>query len=181
MENDWIFIKKNNGWFLKIRTLEEYFRYREETDSEHYGKIIEDMISVTKGKHEQNPATTCILMGLTNQEIKGKKNKKSALELVSDLSEDVASWQIDCLMKGYYLLFNRVGGCHFDNSEGDYQWCRKKEIVFPDFKDSDISIKRFIDGEHYYAYIGNTQVRDGDILKWTTYEDAYRQAKTYII
>ena len=35
-------------------------------------------------------------------------------------------------------------------------------------------------GEHYYAYIGNMQVRDGDILKWNTYEEAYSKALEYI-
>lgn len=27
-------------------------------------------------------------------------------------------------------------------------------------------------GQHYYAYVGDMQVRDGDVLKWNTYDEA---------
>lgn len=31
-------------------------------------------------------------------------------------------------------------------------------------------------GCHYYAYIGDMQVKDGNIIKWNTYEEAHRVA-----
>ena len=57
---------------------------------------------------------------------------------------------------------------------------RRKELVFPNFKRDEIRIKKFPNGEHYYAYIDDMQVRDGDTLKWNTYEEAYNQALSMI-
>ena len=37
-------------------------------------------------------------------------------------------------------------------------------------------MKQFPGGEHYYAYIGDMQVRDGDTLKWNSYQEAYEMA-----
>lgn len=170
----WTFIQKDNAWWLKISTIEEYLKYRNETDSKIYGDIVKDMINVTKGYHETNPATTCILF--ENRKYKGEK---TLLELVTDFSSEISEWQIEYLLKGYYLLFNPLGGCHFDTNP-DYKWIHQKYLVFPEFKETDIKIEKFPDGKHYYAYIGTTQVRDNDILKWNTYEEAYKQAKTYI-
>ena len=51
-----------------------------------------------------------------------------------------------------------------------------KDIIFPDFKRHQIRVKSFPGGDHFYAYIGDMQVRDGDILKWDTYDEAYNQA-----
>lgn len=39
-----------------------------------------------------------------------------------------------------------------------------------------MEVKSFPGGDHFYAYIGDMQVRDGDILKWDTYDEAYNQA-----
>ena len=171
----WTFIQKKDGsWWLKVSTIEEYARYRDETDSKRYGDILKDMLAVAEGKHERNPATTAIL--LENEKHRGRK---SALELVADFSSRVAEWQLGYLMKGYYLLFNRCGGCHFD-TDRSYRWIHKSDLVFPEFTEKDIKIERFPDGQHYYAYVGSSQVRDGDVLKWDTYDEAYRHAKEYI-
>ena len=45
-----------------------------------------------------------------------------------------------------------------------------------DFKESDIRIKQFQGGEHYYAYVGDMQVRDGENFKWNSYKEAYDKA-----
>jgi hypothetical protein len=57
---------------------------------------------------------------------------------------------------------------------------RRANIDFPKYHEQDIHIARFPDGQHYYAYIGDMQVRDGDILKWDTYDEAFAQAQKYI-
>ena len=60
------------------------------------------------------------------------------------------------------------------------QFCRRKSLVFPDFKKSDIRIQKYDCGSHYYAFVGDMQVRDGDRLKWNTYEEAYRLSLIHI-
>ena len=77
------------------------------------------------------------------------------------------------------VYFNRVGGKPF--SVNHVQFCRRKNLVFPDFKESDIRIKKQTGGTHYYAYIGDMQVRDGDILKWNTFDEAYKRAYELVI
>ena len=57
------------------------------------------------------------------------------------------------------------------------QFCRRKELVFPNFKREDIRLKQFNDGRHWYAYVGDMQLRDGDCLKWNTREAAQAAAE----
>ena len=59
-------------------------------------------------------------------------------------------------------------------------YIHKKDLVFPEFSEKDIRITKFPYGRHYYAYIGMTEVKDGDEIKWNTYEEAYKRAKAYI-
>ena len=35
-------------------------------------------------------------------------------------------------------------------------------------------------GNHYYAYIDDVQVRDGDKLKWDSYDEAYSYASSLV-
>ena len=37
-------------------------------------------------------------------------------------------------------------------------------------------ISQFTGGTHYYAYVGDMQIGDGEILKWNSYEEAYKKA-----
>ena len=72
---------------------------------------------------------------------------------------------------------NSVGGYYrYYPTDKEYAFVRRKELIFPDFKKDDIRIKQFPGGEHYYAYIGDMQVRDGNTLKWDSYQDAYEMA-----
>lgn len=74
------------------------------------------------------------------------------------------------------IYINPVGGYHGYSGDKEYAFVRRKNIIFPDFKKEHIRVKSFPGGDHFYAYIGDMQVRDGDVLKWDTYEDAYNQA-----
>ena len=77
------------------------------------------------------------------------------------------------------MYFNPNGGWHYDKKKAYIQWYDSDKLIWPDFKENQIKIERFPAGEHYYAYVGNMQVRDGDTLKWNTYEEAYEHAKQY--
>lgn len=79
-----------------------------------------------------------------------------------------------------YLLIV-LGGYHGDFDQSFDKFVRRKQLVFPDFKKNEIRVEQFPNGKHYYAYIDDTQVRDGDILKWNTYKEAYDKALEYIV
>lgn len=76
------------------------------------------------------------------------------------------------------VYINKAGGHTFQVHET--QFCRRKELIFPDFKIEDIRVKRFQGGCHWYAYIGDMQVRNGGELKWNT-EAAARKAAESIV
>lgn len=171
---NWTFIQKNGSWWLKIRTIQEYEKYRRETDTKRYGDILKNIIKAADGKIDTDPVTTAVLF-----ENEKSRRGKSAFELVADFSCKVTEWQVKYLIKGYYLLFNRAGGCHFDKDE-TYRWMHRNDLVFPEFTLNDIRIEKFPDGRHCYAYIGSVQVRDGDVLKWDSYEEAHNIAEKYI-
>ena len=61
------------------------------------------------------------------------------------------------------------------------QFCWRKQLVFPDFKKEDIRVRKFNGGQHWYAYIGDMQVRDGDRLKWNTQEAARAAAEALVV
>ena len=60
------------------------------------------------------------------------------------------------------------------------QFCRRKQLVFPHFRREDIRIKQFNGGRHWYAYVGDMQIRDGDQLKWNTKEAAQAAAEAMV-
>ena len=77
------------------------------------------------------------------------------------------------------IYVNRKGGFHGNYKVYD-NFVHRTTLDFPRFYSKDIRIKRFEDGTHWYAYVGDMQVRDGDILKWNSYDEAYNQAKKYV-
>ena len=82
-------------------------------------------------------------------------------------------------MRAYGAVYiNPVGGHTYDLEYT--QFCRRKDLVFPDFKESDIRIQKYEAGCHYYAFIGDMQVRNGNQMKWNTRDAAYQMAKSII-
>lgn len=82
--------------------------------------------------------------------------------------------------RGVTLLVNRYGGFMVKREDIKPKasvW--RKDLVFPSYVSHDIRIKRFDDGRHYYAFIGDMQVKDGDRVKWDTYDEAYHQAELF--
>lgn len=160
---------RNQGWWLKISSVGEYFDYK-------YALGFDDPLvqgvydyATQIGHHNHlDYLPTCLYIMAQNRGI-------SIIEAANLLGIESSHVQLDLLDKGYNLYFNRVGGWHYGKNDFT-QWIDKEELVFPNFKKNEIKIKQFIDGTHFYAYIDNMQVRDGDTLKWNTYEEAYNKA-----
>ena len=69
------------------------------------------------------------------------------------------------------VYFNVAGGHTFNLKYT--QFCRRKELIFPSFSEADIRIKKFSQGgSHWYAYIGDVQLKNGEKQKWNSYEAA---------
>lgn len=112
-----------------------------------------------------------ILLGAVMQ---AEKNELSILDGFRSLNMEIGLGQMRTMEEYGAIYINCVGGYTFGLNYN--QFCRRKELVYPDFKESDIRIKQFQGGEHYYAYVGDMQVRDGENFKWNSHKEAYDKA-----
>lgn len=164
----------NQGWWLKISTLEELTDYHKSTWRYAYGFeriLYDDEVRYDK---EDTPSNRLGML----MHLRAEHNNQSKIDSAVNLQTQVQCKQAEFILKGYNVYINRYGGWCF--GEKDYSdWVRREKMIFPDFKRGDIEIKQFNNGQHYYAYIDGMQVRDGDTLKWDTRQEAYNYALSY--
>lgn len=183
MEYLFIFDEESKGWWLKIDSVEKLADYHEKTGSGKYDKAMEMYL------HEGHPYDILDklspeerIMKMLDKDFKrlqgavmlAEKGECTILDGFRRLNIEIGMGQMRTLEQYGAIYINPVGGYTFGLRYT--QFCRRKNLVFPDFKESDIRIRKFEGGEHYYAYIGDMQVRDGDKLKWFSHEEAYNKA-----
>ena len=100
---------------------------------------------------------------------------------MTELSHDKHFAMAKALREGNLIYLNQKGGWHVGKDERDAEWVRRKELIFPVFKHNQISIEKFPSGTHFYAYVDGLQVRNGDQLKWDTYDEARKFAQKWIM
>lgn len=187
MEYIFIYDEESRGWWLKIDSAEKLADYHEKTGTDRYGEALSMYL------HEGHPYE--ILKKLSPAEriekmqdinfkrlmcaiMQAEKGNCTIIDGFRRLNLEIGIGQMRALEKYGVIYINRAGGYTFDL---DYrQFCRRKEPVFPDFKESDIRIRRFDGGKHFYAYIGDMQVRNGNTLKWDSFHEAYQRAVSVI-
>ena len=165
----------NQGWWLKIDNADQLADYHEKV---MFHKIAAGYESVLHSKEFGYGEKHVNPMGMYMGKF-AENHRLSLLTSAVNVHSELLQTQMNHIRTGYNLYFNRNGGWNYGND--DYSdWCERNDLVFPDFTKSDIRIKQFPMGRHYYAYIGSMQVRDGDQLKWNTYDEAYKYAKDII-
>jgi hypothetical protein len=191
---EWIFVLKdkgtrNAGWWLKISSLEELVEYYRQTYPVQYGRAFENYVYGEKFNSFKKKSSKVSGQSpwpeaenlTTAAAYYASGNHLSILDGLQGLARITAEQQLENIRQYGEVFINPMGGYHSDyDGRHTYDFVRRKELVFPDFKVSDIRVRQFSGGEHYYAYIGNSQVRDGDVLKWDSYEEAYRKAEEYM-
>lgn len=77
------------------------------------------------------------------------------------------SW-VEHINQGKTIYVNLNGGYNFAQPVLAYE--ERNECVFPCYSESDIRVKRWPGGKHFYAYVGNievTDIRGNDVInKW---------------
>ena len=192
---EWLFVLKdkgtsNAGYWLKISSVDELVEYMKTTNPTRYGKAFEnyvygkdyDGITNSHRPHlDAEPLTQAIIMNAQNMKEKYDV-AMNIFQAIESFSSMVAMNMLNSLQECGAIYINRVGGYHgYYKSSEENGFVRRKELVFPDFKKDEIRIKQFSNGEHYYAYIDDMQVRNGDTVKWNTYKEAYEQALSMIV
>lgn len=183
IEYFFVFDIESKGWWLKIDSMEKLADYHEKTGGGRFDEALSmyfnnghpyeilKKLSDEERIEKMQDKDFKILLGAIMQ---ARKNELSILDGFRSLNIEIGLGQIRTMEKYGAIYINRVGGYTFGLNYN--QFCRRKELVYPDFKESDIRIKQFQGGEHYYAYVGDMQVRDGENFKWNSHKEAYDKA-----
>lgn len=184
---EYLFVYADNGWWLKLDTIEGLIDYHQKTDGSRYENAMEMYLhkELPENNLEKLPLEERVQM-MCSRDFKylqaavmqAEKGNGTIIDGFRWLNMEIGMSQLRIIQQYGAVFINPVGGHTFDVKYD--QFCRRKELVFPDFKKSDIRIKRYQEGTHFYAFIGDMQVRDGESLKWNTREQAYQKALTVI-
>lgn len=167
------------GWWLKITNISDLISYHKEYASK-YSKAFENILTdkdlgastITHGKHlREMPLAQLIVLKSMNEHI-------SLGKAIEEISDEVIDAQVTAMNEEGAIYINSLGGWCIKPVGKRFQFMWKDTMYFPNFTESDIKVSKFKGGTHYYAYIGNMEVRDGDIFKWNTREEAYNMAKS---
>lgn len=192
--------REAKGWWLKIKSIEELLAYTERTSGQKITPGFELYWDLTKriaDEHYQGSVMDYINNMCTQERfalmmqdmnawnimyaaVKEAQNTPHAniMDGFRFLNMGLGQAYLNHIRKDGFVFINKSGGC---NSIIEYKnWCRKKELVWPDFKASDIRLKQFEGGQHWYAYIGSMEVHNGDTLRFNSKSDAYTTALAII-
>ena len=168
-EYKFVFEEPDNGWWLKIDSAEKLIDYHKKTEK-FYGDGLEDYLHHDRS-HYTNQRTYAIVMY-------AEKHHLTIIDAIIQFRLMLAQEQLIKIHEDGAIYINSSGGYH---SNSVYkQYVIKKDLIFPQYDKSDIKIKQFPGGTHWYAYVGNMQIKNGDIQKWNSYEEAYNYAKKYV-
>ena len=165
------------GWWLKLTNAEELAEYHAEHNG-RYGRAFQNILDernagsegILHGKNAaEMPLTYAIYYHALNRRI-------SPIEACIEISGSVANAQLEALKSQGFIYVNRMGGWCWKPMGTIRQTFLKEGFSFPDFGKDDIRISRWPGGQHYYAHIGSMEVRDGDTIKWDSYQEAYEKA-----
>lgn len=183
-KQDWLFILLGKGtpyvgWWLKLTSDEELISYLAHMDTRWkntYENFLKDKYYqtslITHGPHiKEAPITFAVWL-------RGMNRRQSFMSVLTSLMEENAIAMSEHIKHNGYVLVNRKGGwCPTKEQSDDF--CHKKELSWPDFSEDDIVISQFPGGTHWYARVGNVNVKFGQNRKFYTYEDAKKAADIY--
>ena len=100
------------------------------------------------------------------------------LTALERLYQEVSLAMLHKIQEDGRVHVNSVGGYNVFDESMETQTVWRTELVFPEYSKEDIRIKQFQGGTHWYAYVGDLQIKadNGQTLKWNTYEEAYNEA-----
>lgn len=161
----------NQGWWLKISNYSQLEDYINKVGSP---KIVRGIFNARAAYVEKTEHADALAQAIMQ---KATSDKTSTVVAALSIQASTIRAQFDALQLGP-IYVNAYGGWHLGGEYSDY--LHRDRLIFPDFGKKQIRVKQFDGGKHYYAYIGDLQVRDGDKLKWDCFEDAYNQALSYV-
>lgn len=173
----------NQGWWLKIHNADELCAYYETFAPTRMGKVFENFVYGKEWNTQSNTHAPHLKEAqLTDAIVRyGSIHNYNIIQAIKGFQLMVVERQLDSIKEYGAIYVNRVGGYHsFYSKEEECAIVRRNEIVFPNYNKKDIKISKFPYGNHWYAYVGDLEVQDGDVIKWNTYEEAYKKAEEFL-
>lgn len=192
---DYLFVFANGGWWLKIDSVDKLIDYHKQTSSRFSGawdlfsrlyeeagdvnKIMDVVASYPPKKRFELMLTRDFkYIQAAIMEAESMGGTANIFDGFRALNMEIGAKELRDIREHGACYINAVGGSTFGLEYTQFH--RRKNLVFPDYHREDIRVKSFKGGEHFYAYIGDMQVRDGDTLKWNSYEEAYNRALQFV-
>ena len=186
----WKFIHNGLGWWLRIESSAQLMEYIEATDSSRFG---EGMIKVRNRYNRGDDFDTHNRDEMADAI--GVLWKYTGLPLNAITGEIMLachSTYFKLLREEGFVDINPVGGCNAFTKDVKATVYRDN-LVFPCYTEKDIRIKTWEWEDkkngvnrpygykyHYYAYLGDMQLKDGEPEKWNTREEVLEFAKTFL-
>lgn len=193
MEYLFVYDQESQGWWLKLDTPEKLLDYLSQTKDSCMTGALDLYLDLYKKGQKDNKSVLEVLEAMPSEErfalmmknmndfnlmrgaiMQAEKINGTIFDGFRSLNIEMGFKELNDIRCNGQTYVNPAGGSTFDIQYT--QWCRRKELIFPNYTESDIRVKQFDGGHHYYAYIGDMQLRDGNNLKWHTYEQAYDAA-----
>lgn len=167
-----VFLYNGQGWFLKIDTVRELNAYLD-----MIWKIRKDDLMYDLGRIRKNLHPTSDIVGICDvlARLRGRDLWAEFDRLRMRQSSEMSRMVID----GHALYVNPSGGycAKLENVSNRYD---SEELRWPVFRESDVRIKQWPGGTHWYAYVGPIQVKSGDKVKFDSESDARAAAMAYV-
>ena len=175
----WKFFHNGYAWWLRIETLEQLIRYFELTDENRFGGSMMQVAYNRMGDSENydgNRVAECI-------DVLSQIRSEDLLTATGRFRLEAHQTYLKNFQRAGFVNINRVGGCNSSD------WCScavtyRDELIFPSYTKKDVKIKTWEMGErqvgsfrngynyHWYAYIGDVRIVDGEKEKWDSKEEA---------
>lgn len=188
---EYLFVHDGTQWWLKFTDVSQIIDYHKKTAANRYEgalrlyfkwkmehKSYEDALSEMTLQERIEIMDDKDFKYLQCALIQAEKAGGTILDGFRMLTMETGASELDTIHKYGAVFINPVGG-HTHGIE-TVSFCRRKELIFPNFKKEDIRVKQFQGGQHWYAYIGDMQVRDKNQLKWNTQAEAQAAAEKLV-
>lgn len=167
------FIYNGESWWVKISDPQELLDYFNIEWKRRADKAKAEYERTQGGKlyhYSDHLANMCDIMR--------RQNFISFDEQLDNLRHETFKEMYHALCDEKNVFINSKGGYNFEQEIR--KELKKDNFDFPVFSMNDIHIKKWPGGNHYYAYAGNKQITNGDVVKWNTQKEAEEAAMKYL-
>lgn len=176
---NWKGIQIDYDWMLVIESIKDLMDYHENTMRAQIPYVWENLEKTMRGK--SHIATNMGMM--INFAAEAYEGTKSLVELTGIVGGKIFDAKASAILRDGKIYINKNGGFFSHNKDLtilDEILVDSDRVVFPQYTEKDIRIKQWEDGTHWYAYVGDFQVKwDGD-TKWDTEKKATTAANCYL-